>query len=81
MDGMFNVKMGDRGRLVIPAELRERAGLEEGRALILIETAQGLVLVTRDQLRDRVRAELADLDLVGELLAQRRRDSAVEDAA
>lgn len=78
---MFNVKMGDRGRLVIPAELRERAGLEEGRALILIETAQGLVLVTRDQLRDRVRAELADLDLVGELLAQRRRDSAVEDAA
>jgi AbrB family looped-hinge helix DNA binding protein len=73
--------MGDRGRLVIPAELRDRAGLTEGTALILLETPNGLVLLTRPQLQDRVRAELAGLDLVDELLAERRTAAAVEDAA
>jgi AbrB family looped-hinge helix DNA binding protein len=73
--------MGDRGRLVIPADLRDRAGLTEGTALILLETPNGLVLLTRPQLQDRVRAELAGLDLVDELLAERRTAAAVEDAA
>jgi AbrB family looped-hinge helix DNA binding protein len=73
--------MGDRGRLVIPAELRERASLVEGTPLIVIETASGLVLMTREQLRERVRADLAGLDLVGELLAERRDQAANEDAA
>jgi AbrB family looped-hinge helix DNA binding protein len=73
--------MGDRGRLVIPADLRERAGLAEGTALVLLETATGLVLLTRPQLQKLVRADLSGLDLVGELLAERRAESAVEDAA
>ena len=72
--------MGDRGRLVIPAPLRERAGLAEGTPLVLMETPQGLVLLTRSQLQELVRAELAGLDLVGELLAERRTEAA-EDAA
>ena len=73
--------MGDRGRLVIPAELRERASLIEGTPLIVVETVSGLVLMTREQLRDRVRADLTGLDLVGELLAERRDQAAKEDAA
>jgi AbrB family looped-hinge helix DNA binding protein len=73
--------MGDRGRLVIPAELRERAGLSEGTALILLETPTGLVLLTRSQLQELVRADLAGLDLVAELLAERRAESAADDAA
>jgi AbrB family looped-hinge helix DNA binding protein len=73
--------MGDRGRLVIPADLRERAGLAEGTALILLETPTGLVLLTRAQLQQLVRADLAGLDLVGELLAERRTEAAAEDAA
>ncbi len=73
--------MGDRGRLVIPAELRERAGLSEGTALILLETPTGLVLLTRSQLQELVRAELAGLNLVAELLAERRAESAADDAA
>ena len=40
---------------------------------------QGLVLLTREQLRDRVRQELEELDLVSELLAERRRSAALED--
>jgi AbrB family looped-hinge helix DNA binding protein len=73
--------MGDRGRFVVPADLRARAGLSEGTPLVLLDTPGGLVLLTRAQLRARVRDELADLDLVGELLADRRRAAAEEDAA
>jgi AbrB family looped-hinge helix DNA binding protein len=81
MSGTHTVTMGDRGRLVVPADVRERAGLGEGTPLILLETPGGIVLLTRDQLRARVRAELAGLDLVSDLLADRRRSSTAEDAA
>ena len=81
MSGTYQVAMGDRGRLVIPADLRERAGLAEGTALILLETPGGLVLLTRPQLQELVRADLTGLDLVGELLAERRTSATTEDAA
>ena len=72
--------VGDRGRIVVPAEVRERAGLEAGTPLVLLESSDGLVLLTRDQLRARVRGELGGLDLVAELLADRRRAAEREDA-
>lgn len=81
MSGTYQVAMGDRGRLVIPADLRERAGLAEGTALILLETPRGLVLLTRPQLQELVQADLTGLDLVGELLAERRISATTEDAA
>ena len=81
MGGTYNLVVGDRGRLVVPVEVRERVGLEPGTPLVLLETPSGLVLLTRQQLRDRVRAELAGLDLVSELLAERRAAASVEDAA
>lgn len=81
MSGTYAITVGDRGRIVVPAEVRARAGLAEGTPLILLETPTGLVLLTRDQLRTRVRDELAGLDLVTELLADRRRASQSEDAA
>jgi AbrB family looped-hinge helix DNA binding protein len=81
MDGAHNVVMGDRGRIVVPARVRDRAGLSEGTPLILLDTPGGLVLMTRAQLRARVRDELAGLDLVGELLHDRRQASQAEDVA
>lgn len=66
---------------MVPAELRERAGLVEGTTLVVLETPSGIVLMTRPQLRERVREELSGLDLVGELLAERRAAAAGEDAA
>lgn len=81
MSGTYAITVGDRGRIVVPAEVRARVGLAEGTPLILLETPTGLVLLTRDQLRTRVRDELAGLDLVTELLADRRRASQSEDAA
>jgi AbrB family looped-hinge helix DNA binding protein len=81
MNGTYQVTMGDRGRIVIPAELRSRAGLAEGTPLVLIDSPSGMLLVSRDQLKPLVWAELAGLDLVKELLADRRSDSSTEDAA
>lgn len=81
MSGTYQVTMGDRGRLVIPAEVRDRAGLGEGTPMVLLDTAAGLVLLTRAQLRDRVRGDLAGTDLVGTLLAERRAEAAADDAA
>lgn len=81
MGGTHQVVVGDRGRMVVPAEVRERAGIAEGTVLVMLETPTGLVLLTREQLRDRVRADLAEVDLVTELLAERRRESAAEDTA
>jgi len=81
MSGTYQVVMGDRGRLVIPAELRERAGLAEGTALILLPTSSGIAVLTRSQLHELVRADLAGADLVGELIAERRAEAAAEDAA
>jgi AbrB family looped-hinge helix DNA binding protein len=78
---MYTVKMGDRGRLVVPVEMRERLGLHPGRVLVFIESPTGLVLLTRDQLKDRVRSEMAGLNLVDELLEDRRRQAGDEDAA
>lgn len=81
MNGTYPVTMGDRGRLVVPAELRERVDLREGTPLLILETPSGLVLMTRRQARDLVRNQLAGTDVVGELLAERRAAAAAEDAA
>lgn len=73
--------MGERGRLVIPAELRERLRLHPGSPLIMFDTPQGIVMATRDQAKQLVRDKLRGLDLVTELLDDRRRQAAAEDAA
>ncbi|MCY3960351.1 MAG: AbrB/MazE/SpoVT family DNA-binding domain-containing protein [bacterium] len=81
MGGTHTLIVGDRGRIVVPAAAREEAGLVEGTALVLLATPGGLVLLTREQLLARVREELEGVDLVDELLAERRRAAEHEDAA
>lgn len=71
--------MGDRGRIVIPAGLRERLRLNAGDPLLIIETGRGLVLADRDQVLQMVREDLVGLDLFTELLAERRADAATDD--
>ncbi len=70
--------MGDRGRLVVPLELRVRLGLEPGSALLLVETPDGVVLTTREQAQRLVRAQLAGASLVEQLLDERRAAAAHE---
>lgn len=68
--------MGDRGRVVIPADTRERLGLEPGDRLALVEREGELRLLP---LRARIRAlqgawaQVGEgRDLVDELIAERR---------
>ncbi len=78
MSGTYAVTMGDRGRLVVPLELRARLGLEPGSALLLVETPDGVVLTTREQAQRLVRAQLAGDSLVEQLLDERRAAAAQE---
>jgi len=49
--------------------------------MVLLETPDGLVLLTREQLLARVRHDLGGLGLVTDLLAERRRAATEEDGA
>ena len=81
MSGTYSAVMGDRGRLVVPADLRAHLGLDEGAAVILVEAPGGVVLMTRDQARQSIARQLAGVDLVAQLLEDRRRDATREDRA
>lgn len=70
--------MGDRGRLVVPAAVRTRARLAQGDRLVLIDGPGGIVLLTQAQALARIQADLDGLDLVGDLLTERRM-AAVQD--
>ena len=79
MDTTFVAPMGDRGRLVIPAELRARQHWDQGSRLLMTETSGGVILVTREQAKALVRSQLEGADLLGSLLAERRAAAASED--
>jgi AbrB family looped-hinge helix DNA binding protein len=70
--------MGDRGRLVVPADVRDSQGWVEGTALAVVDTPDGVLLMTKDQLLAHLRRSLDGQDLVAELLADRRAAAAAE---
>jgi len=80
MSGTFTVAVGNKGRIVVPADVRERRAWHEGTPLIGIETPTGLVLVGRDDARRLLREQLAGHDLVADLLASRRTEAAADAA-
>ncbi len=78
VSGTFAVTMGDRGRLLVPAELRSRLGLDPGTPLVLVETADGIVVATREQAKRLVRAQLQGAHLVDDLVRDRRAEAAAD---
>lgn len=79
------VVVGDRGRLVLPADVRSELGIEPGARLLLsIERDGSLRLRPYRTVADQNRGLLADLapadtSMVDELLKERRREAAQED--
>lgn len=63
---------------MIPLKVRDRMGLVPGAVVLLTETPDGLLLSTREQMKARVRRDLDGLDLVGDLVADRRRAAAAD---
>lgn len=72
--------LGDRGRFVIPSDVRERHGWAPGTSLVAIDTDAGLILMSSDQALEWLRSRLEGRDLVGELLADRRREAEAENS-
>ena len=78
------VRLGPQGRLVVPVELRRELGLEDGSELVIRSDGRRLILEPRDEVLRRVRGRFAvvpgEVSLTDELLADRRTESAREDA-
>lgn len=68
---------------MIPAEIREELGLDEGTQLIARVDGKRLLLETPDavlaRIRQEFRANIGDRDLVAELIANRREEARRED--
>lgn len=73
-----SVVLGDRGRFVVPAAVRERHGWEPGQALVAVDTEAGLILMSADEALAWLQSMLEGRDLVAELLAERRREAHAE---
>ena len=81
MNTTHAVKLGDRGRLVIPAELRTHQSWHQGTPLVIVETEAGVIMASRDQMKSLVRRQLTGESLVAELVAERRVSASAEDDA
>jgi AbrB family looped-hinge helix DNA binding protein len=75
----IEVTVGPQGRLVVPAPLRRRLGIEAGDVLVARAQDDRLVLERRDAILARVRGRLAavpdDVSMVDELIAERREEA------
>lgn len=75
----IEVTVGPQGRLVVPAPLRRRLGIEPGDVLVARAHEDSLVLERRDAILARIRRRLAvvpaDVSMVDELIAERRKEA------
>jgi len=75
------VRVGQKGRIVLPQAAREALGAHEDSELIVIVRDHEVVLMSRDQARNFVRAAFAGgPNPVDELLAERRAEAEADDA-
>jgi bifunctional DNA-binding transcriptional regulator/antitoxin component of YhaV-PrlF toxin-antitoxin module len=75
-----SVALGDRGRFVIPIEVRDRHGWDTGSSLIAVDTDAGLLVMSTDEALTWLQSRLEGRDLVAELLAERRAEVERENA-
>lgn len=69
----------ENGRVVIPSQLRRAAHIAAGDELVMYVEDERVVIETRQQLKDRIRRDVAanssGADVVGELIAERRAEA------
>ncbi len=75
----LEVTVGPQGRLVVPAPLRRELGLQPGDVLVARVEDDRLVLEPRDAILEKWRKRFsvipADISLVDELIAERRKEA------
>lgn len=79
------VKVGPKGRVVVPALIRRELGIEEGTELMARIEGDGIVLEPRAAALRRLRALVREkvpegVSLVDELIAERRDEARWEEA-
>lgn len=79
----YTVRLGDRGRLVLPAAARKELGLDEGSRLILTLEEPGVLRLTSARAAaEKAKGLLAGLgagrSLADELIAERRQEASRE---
>ena len=82
MEG-FRIRIGPKGRIVVPAELRRQLAMEEGAEVVARAEEGRLVVEPRSAALRRLRAAVrvavsTDVSLVDELLAARRTEARSE---
>ena len=74
------VHLGAKGRVVLPASMRQALGLREGAELLARLEGEGIVLEPRGVALRRLRSFFdgvpSETSLVAEVLGERRRDAA-----
>lgn len=75
----IKVKVGPKGRVVVPAPIRRELGIEEGTELMARIEGEGIVLEPPSAAVRRLQALFAhiprDVSLVDELIAERREEA------
>lgn len=79
MSDTRQVIVGEKGRLVIPASIREQFGWETGTELLIVQTDWGIELCTRDALINRLRGSMKGSLSVDEFIAEKRAEARRED--
>ena len=79
------VRVGPKGRVVVPAPIRKQLGLEEGTELMARVEGDGIVLEPRSAAIRRLQAHVREVvpegvSLVDELIAERREEARREEA-
>jgi AbrB family looped-hinge helix DNA binding protein len=72
MSDSYSARVGNKGRIVIPAGLRETKGWTDDTVLVFIEDGENVTLHSRDELERRVLAEWKGTSTVDEFLEERR---------
>lgn len=78
MSDTYKVNVGERGRVVIPAEIRARHRWAQGTALVAIDTEHGVQLMAQEDLLSALRGSMQGKGTVAEFLSERRAAAAAE---
>jgi AbrB family looped-hinge helix DNA binding protein len=81
MSDTHTVSVGPKGRIVIPAAIRQQLKIGEGSELVAVIYKGGVLLLPRSEIKRRLRTMFADVQpsLADELIADRRREAEHED--
>jgi AbrB family looped-hinge helix DNA binding protein len=81
MSDTHTVAVGPKGRIVIPAAIRQQLRIGEGSELVAMVDSGGVLLLPRSEVKRRLRSMFAGVrpSLADELIADRTREAELKD--